>query len=513
MANEHYYTEAVWSATSPKGKSYPALAGDREVDIAIVGAGITGLTTAYTLSKAGKKVIVLDAKQVGMGTTGSSTGNLYAAIDQRLYSIESKHNKQDMQAVVDSRTAAMDLIEQLIKEFAIDCDFVRVPWYLFSTPGGDFMSQVEKERKAVAGAGLTVSGEVSAHFPYKVESVANMPYQAQFNPLKYVRGLAAALDGPNCRIFENTKVLDVQDGDPCLVKTSSGTIKAKQVIMATHSPKGIYAVHTAMQCKREYAMAVKIKGDLPLAGIYWHIQQIQQHSVRPYRSDKGNYLVVLGAPHTTGNEKHNENNFKKVEEYLRQHFEVESINYTWAAQNYRPADHLPYIGTSPTEKNTFIATGFAADGLVWGTLAAMLIRDAITGKENKWASLYDPKRFTPVASAANFIKEGAIVAGNLLKDYLFYGEASELNEVKAGEGKTIMLNDERLAAYRDEHGKLHIVSSVCPHMGCIVHFNTAEKSWDCPCHGSRFSVEGEVLEGPAYHNLAKPKDSIPDSKI
>ncbi len=507
MATEHYYTEAVWSATSTGGQTYSSLNNDIHADVAIIGGGITGLTTAYTLSKAGQRVVVLEAKRVGMGTTGSSTGNLYAAIDQRLFSVESKHNTEVMRAVAESRSAGIDLIEQLINDFSIDCDFVRVPWYLFATSGDDLLNQVDKERKAAFTAGLTVTGEVSSQFPYKVASAVNLPYQAQFNPLKYVRGLAAAIAGDNCRIYENTKVLDVTDGEPCIVKTNNGTVRARKVIMATHVPKGIYAVQTAMEYKREFAMAVRLKGDLPLGGVYWHVQKMQHYSVRPYRSEKGNYLIVLGAPHTVGNKKHTEESFKEVEQYLRQHFDVDKIEFTWAAQNYKPADHLPYIGNSPAEKNIYIATGFAADGLVWGTVAAMIFRDALTGRENKWAPYFDPKRFTPVASAGTFVKENTIVASNLVKDYLFYGEASELKEIQAGEGKTIKLNDERLAAYRDEHGKLHIVSSVCPHMGCIVHFNNAEKSWDCPCHGSRFSVEGEVLEGPAYHNLAKPKDS------
>lgn len=505
MATEHYYTQALWSATTAP-ETYPQLSGDVAVDVAIVGAGITGLSTAYHLAKAGKKVAILEALQVGMGTTGSSTGNLYAPIDERLHTIQSKHNEETMRAVAASRTAAINFIEQRVQEYTIDCEFERVPWYLFSTPDIKQASQVDKEWEAAQKVGLSVSKIAPAGFPYQVEAMTNIANQAQFNPLKYVQGFAAAITNEAngaCQLFENTKVMQVEDGEPCVVHTNRGKITAKQVVMATHSPKGIYAVHTAMEPYREYALAVRLKGDLPAGGVYWHVQQRQQYSVRPYSNGEGNFLLVLGESHKVGHQAHSEESFKKIEAYLRANFEVDSIEYTWAAQNYKPVDNLPYIGTSPMEKHTYIATGFAADGLVYGTLAGMIISDAILGKENQWAKIYDPKRFTPVASAPNFIKESVDVATHLVKDYLFYGDVKELQEVKSGEGKTIKLNGERLAAYRDEQGQLHLVSSVCTHMGCIVHWNNGEKSWDCPCHGSRFSVDGEVLEGPAYHNLKK----------
>lgn len=504
MPTEHDYTQAIWSATT-EPKTYPQLTGDLEVDIAVVGAGITGLSTAYAMAKAGKTVAVLEAKQVGMGTTGSSTGNLYAPIDERLHSIKTKHGEDTMREVASSRMAAIDFIEQRVQEFNIDCEFVRVPWMLFSTPGKDLTNQVEKERKAAEKAGLQVSSLAPADFPYPVESIANIANQAQFNPLKYVQGLAAAIAGDRCHIFENTRVTKVEEGEPCVVYTRQGKVRAQQVVMATHSPKGIYGVHTAMEPYREYALAAKLKGDLPPAGVYWHMQQIQHNSVRPYSNGEGNFLLVLGEPHKVGNNEHNEESFKKIEAYLRTHFEVDNIVYTWAAQNYKPADNLPFIGSSPLEKNIFIATGFAADGLVYGTLAAMIISDIAQGKENSWAKIYDPKRFTPVASAPKFMKENVDVAMHLVKDYLFKDSKKELQEVKAGEGKVLSLDKKRLAAYRDEQGKLHLVSAVCTHMGCIVHWNSAEKSWDCPCHGSRFSVDGEVLEGPAYQDLARQR--------
>lgn len=505
MATEHLATKAVWS-TDSGSTNYQPLSGDIEVDVAIVGAGITGLSTACNLLKAGKRVAVLEALQVGHGTTGSSTGNLYAPIDERLFSVESKHDEATMRELAASRLAAIDFIEQCVEEFSLNCEFQRVPWYLFTTPATKHEnSQVLKEYQAAEKIGLMATNIRPADFPFTTEVITCIAGQAQFNPLAYVQQLAAAISGPNCQIFEKTQVLNVEDDDPCVVQTNRGRVRARQVIMATHSPKGIYAVHTAMEVYREYAMAVRLNGVLPAPGVYWHVQASSQYSIRPFSAPHGNYLLVLGQPHKVGEKTDNQKCFNKLEAYVRKHFDVERIEYTWAAQNYRPADNLPYIGTSPTQENVYIATGFAADGLVWGTLAGMILSDAISGKDNLWARLYDPKRFTPMASAQGFLKENMTVASHLIKDYLSYGEVDEVKQIAPGEGKTLKLDGERVAAYRDETGELHLVSAICTHMGCILHWNHGERSWDCPCHGSRFAVDGEVLEGPAYQNLSRPK--------
>lgn len=506
MATEHYYSQALWSATI-EAKIYPPLTNDIEVDVAIIGGGITGISTAYKLIREGRKVAVLEAKRVGMGTTGSSTGNLYAPMGL-LHKIASKHNEETMKSVSGSRAAAVNFIEQRIKEFNINCEFERVPWHFFTTQDDTSQSsQIEKELEAAKAAGLAATNLPPAGFPFQVSTIAQVADQAQFDPLRYVQQLAAAIAGENCQIFEQTKVLDVEDKQPCIVHTTHGKLKAKKVVKATHSPIGRYAVHTAMEVHREYALAVRLKGALPAKGIYWHMKGKQLYSIRPYSNEQGNFLIVLDASQLLGHQEHTEESFKKVDEYLRAHFEVDRIEFSWAAQNYKPADYIPYIGTSPMEDHTFIATGFSADGLVYGTLASMIISDAIVGKENPWAKVYDPKRFTPAASAKRFLKENVHVAEHMVKDYLVKGHEKEFEAVKAGEGKIVEMNGKKLAAYRDEQGQLQVVSAVCTHLGCIVHWNNGEKSWDCPCHGSRFSVEGEVLEGPAIQDLSKNNDT------
>lgn len=503
MATENFYTEALWSGTA-KPEVFPELSKDIEVDVAIVGGGITGISTAYNLAKAGKKVAVLEAKQVGMGTTGSATGNLYATINEHLYKVGSKHNEEIMKAVATSRSAAVDFIEQRVQEFNIDCEFKRVPWYLFTTKAGSpHIQQVKEELKAAEKAGLSANDVVPVGFPYQASSITHVKNQAQFNPLRYVQQLAAATAGENCSIYEKTKVVEIEDGDPCIIHTTQGKVRAKKVVQATHTPKGIYAVHTAMEIYREHAFAVRLKGNLPPDGVYWHLEEKELYSIRPYKNEQGNFLIVLDASHKTGHVEDTGESFKKVEEYMRAHFDVDKIEFAWAAQNYKPADSIPYIGTSPTEDNIYIATGFGPDGLTYGTLSSLIISDLILGKENQWAKTYDPKRFTPAASFKRFTKENIDVATHFIKDYFLTKDEEKLEEIKAGEGKVVKLNNKKVAAFRDEKGQLHAVTAICTHMMCVVHWNNGEKSWDCPCHGSRFSVDGEVLEGPAIMNLRK----------
>lgn len=507
MADQHFTNKPVWQTKEHK-KEFPSLNNDLRVDVAIVGGGITGITAAYELSKAGKKVVVLEAREVGKGTSGTSTGNLYVSIGEHLFSIKEKHSEETLQKVAQSRQMAIDYIQARIKEYSIECEFKRVPFHLFTTQSSKSQSNIiQKEQKAAQQAGFGIKTSSSPQFPYQVDEIMTLENQAQFNPLSYVKRLAVATESENCLIYENTQVLDVEDGEPCIIKTDKATVTADQVIMATHSPKGIYGVHTVMKPVREHVLAVKLKVKIPENGIYWHVIEDQHYSIRPYSVENEHFLLVLGEPYKVGHKNDTENSFKTIEKYVRTHFEVEEIAYSWAAQNYQPADILPFIGNSPLQDNVYIATGFAADGLIYGTLAASILKDCILGIKNPLIEIYSPKRFTPVASASDFIKDNADVAFNLLNDYLFYGKADALKEIKPGEGKTIKLNNERLAVYKNPDGELAIVSGICPHMGCIVHWNNGEKSWDCPCHGSRFATDGSLLEGPSYHGLAKPKKS------
>ncbi|HKK39378.1 MAG TPA: FAD-dependent oxidoreductase, partial [Cryomorphaceae bacterium] len=238
-------------------------------------------------------------------------------------------------------------------------------------------------------------------------------------------------------------------------------------------------------------------------GIFWTQQGSHHYSVRIYQEGEDYHLLCLGEPHKVGQAEDNKAHLEKIESYLRKHFDVGEIDYTWGAQHYKSADKIPYIGKMPSDDRVFVATGFSTDGLIYGTLAGMLISDLIMGIENDLEKIYDPGRTNPLSTAKRFIKENINVAGQLLKDSPFKGDVKELTDVKPGEGKLIKLDSKNYTAYRDESGKLTVTSAICPHLGCVVHWNGAEKSWDCPCHGSRFSPEGEVLEGPSFEGLKK----------
>lgn len=500
MAATHIYTEALWSSTIEKPVPMRTMTGDIETDVLIVGAGITGISTAYNLSREGLKVVVVDSGEVGMGSTGASTGNLYVP-HGKFHTILSKHGEDALKSVASARQTALNFIESRIMEYSIDCGFKRVPWYYFATKRAG-SGEIEKEYEAIKTAGVAASNSVSETFPFSIESIAVVENQAQFNPLQYVKKLAAAIENENCRIFENTRVTDIKDGDPCVVETVGGTIRAKKVVQATHTPKGIYEVHALMEVYREYAIAVRLHDKLPGEGIYWATEGKSKYSVRTYNDGNATYLIVLDDTHKTGHMEETEKSFEKLKNYISEHFQAEEISYRWAAQNYSPADYLPYIGTSPLQKNVYIATGFSADGLIYGTVASIIISNLISGKPDQWAKTFDPKRFNPLKSAKNAIRENVDVGINLIRDH-FKGNEKLLFNIQKGEGKILEVNKVRSAVYLDESNEYHIVSPVCPHLGCIVHWNNGEKSWDCPCHGSRFSVDGKLLEGPAFKDLEK----------
>lgn len=482
---------------------YGTLQENWNVDVAIVGGGITGITAGHLLAKAGKSVAVLEALQVGGGTTGFSTGNLYSIVGEQLQKVRSKFDTETMRAVVASRTAAIEQIENTVHEFAIACDFHRSPWRLLSETQDD-TSSLQKEYEACLDAGLEAYIDSAAPLPFTISAALRIENQAQFNPMQYTKALAAQAQKAGCAVFEHTPVIRIQEGSPNILYTANGTVTAGKVIHATHSPKGVKAVHALLGPYREYAIAVKLNSGNYPEGIFWTILGTSHHSIRSYTSRSGeNYLLVLGEPHKVGHKKDNEICFQNLETYIRARFDVKSVEYHWSAQNYKSADCLPYIGAINQKSGVYIATGFATDGLTYGTLAAMIISDLILGNENPWSKLYDPHRRNPLKSAGRFIKENVHVFMDYMKDMPYQAEAKRFSAIMPDEGKVVEIKGEKFAAYRDEAGELHQVSAVCTHMKCIVNWNEEEKSWDCPCHGSRFKVDGQVIEGPAIINLPK----------
>jgi glycine/D-amino acid oxidase-like deaminating enzyme/nitrite reductase/ring-hydroxylating ferredoxin subunit len=497
---------SLWKTNAP-ASDYPALTGDHEADVVIIGGGITGLTTAYLLGISGVKTILLEAMRVGGGTTGYSTGNLYVTVDENYHHIEKKFNTEKIKAIISSRTAAFNLIEEIVSSNRISCSYNKHPWYFF-TENEDDSKTIEAEFEACKRGGLEAHSDDKPPVPFKVVRSLRIDGQAQFNPMQYIKGLATVVAG-KVQLFESSPVIAIDEGEKDqlhTIRTAQGSVRAKHVIHATHTPKGVMAIQSFTAPYREYAIAVKLNSGHPPHAICWSFNRPHHFSMRAYQAEDGQeYLIALGEPHKVGQKTDNENCFRNLYQYVKDRFDAGEIAYRWSAQHYRSADSIPYIGRRDKKSNVYIATGFSTDGLVYGTLSAMIITDLIRGKKNPWEDLYDPKRHNPLKTAGDFIKENANVFVQYIKDLPHKSEVESLADVNPGEGKIIEYDDEKYGVYRDEKKKLHIVSAICNHMKCIVHWNPVEKSWDCPCHGSRFTHDGKVIEGPAIADLGKMK--------
>lgn len=490
---------ALWRV-SHSPALFPALDADLGVDVIIIGGGITGITTAARLVRAGRTVVVLEAQGIGDGTTGQSTGNLYALVGTGLYELGKKWGDDVVEQVVQSRLLAVDLIERHIIEHGLSCDFRREPWALYTIAGfPDENTQIENEYNAARSVGLDARLTNDLPLPYMIRRAVVVRNQAQFHPFLYVRQLAAAMHSAQCRICEYSPVVEI-DLDAGTVHTAMHTVRADHIVMATHTPKGFHVLQTELGPYREYAVAAPMGEKELTGGIFWSAGE-DRTSVRLAEIDGRPYVLVIGEKFKTGQNENPEASWLKLEEHLRNRFDIEAATFRWAAQQYRSADGLPYIGSSATSSSLYLATGFGADGLTWGSLAGMMIADEICGRKNPFAELYSPRRFTPMKSAKNFLKENFNVAGRYLKDYTQSADTRQLADLQKGEGGLLEIDGQRVAAFRDQFGRLHTLSPVCTHMKCIVHWNRAEHSWDCPCHGSRFRYDGSVIEGPALSPL------------
>lgn len=492
-------THSVWEASTTEER-FPALAEELKTDVVVIGGGITGVTTAMLLAKSGAEVVLLEADRLGHGTTGHSTGNLYATVDWDLSILEDKWDREIMQAVVHSRQDAVDLIELTTHTYGLRCEFVRVPFCLYAESGSNEENRrVETEYRAAINANLNARLVTHIALPFAIKKALVIEGQAQFHPLNFVRELAAHIVGDQCRIFEHSQVVTIDD-EQGLVKTDSGQVRAKHIVLATHTPKGIYAVQTEMTVHQEHAVALRLENHAYPHGIFWSAGEA--HSLRSARYRDQQLLVIVGQKHPTGYEAHAEQCVEALDSYARERFPIASRQFAWTAQQYRSADGLPYIGKSPGTTRSYIGTGFGSDGLTYGALAAMVITEDILGRESKWSDLYEPARLAPTKSVKGFAQETARVASNLLNDY-FQRYPDQLNDVPQGQGQILDIDGRKLGVYRDKSDRFALVDATCTHMGCRVNWNSLERTWDCPCHGSRFTVQGEIIEGPALNPLER----------
>lgn len=505
---------SLWAATA-RTPTFPSLSEPAHADVCIVGAGIAGLSTAYCLSAAGKSVVVLDDGPLAGGTSQLTTAHLSSAIDCRYYEIERLHGEEGARLTAGSHSAAIDRIEEIVRRESIECDFRRLDGYLFLPPNGD-RRQLEREWAAARRAELS-DVEWADHAPmgsFDTGPCLRFPRQGQFHPLNYLAGVAEAVTRRGGRIFTHSHADEVEGGAPARVRVGKHAVTADAVVVATNSPvNDLVATHTKQYPHMTYAIGAELpRGALSLA-LYWDTEN-PYHYVRLQRSTASNgngsverdVLIVGGEDHRTGRTDDTQERFGRLERWARQRFpQMGEIEFTWSGEVMETFDGLAFIGRNPLDKdNVFIVTGDCGMGMTHGVIAGMLITDLILGRENPWAKLYDPARKT-LGAAGRFARE-AINTASQYVDWVTSGDVGSVDQIARDSGAVIRQGLVKAALYRDEQGTTHARSAICPHLGCIVHWNSAVKSWDCPCHGSRFDKFGTVINGPANEDLVPIRD-------
>ena len=501
---------SLWTATARMPVCAP-LDEDVQADVCIVGAGIAGLSTAYALIHAGRSVVVLEDGPLANGMTAVTTAHLSNAIDDRFYNIERLHGELGARLTAESHTAAIHRIEAIVKKERLRCDFERVNGYLFLSPDEN-EEVLDREFQAAIQAGLigVTRNRQATEAPFDTGPCLCFPNQGQFHPLQYLAGLARAIERGGGRLYTMTHAEEVEGGSPARVIARGHTVTAHDVVVATNTPvNNRFTIHTKQAPYMTYVIGARVPaGSLPNA-LFWDTHNpyhyIRTHRVKArgrngHREGSYDVLIVGGEDHKTGQAPDADERHGRLESWARERFPMMGeIEFTWAGQVMESIDGLAFIGRNPGDDNVFIATGDSGMGMTHGTIASMVLTDLIVGRENPWAELYDPARKT-LRAAADFTRE-AINMASQYRHWTTPGDVKLVDDIPPGTGAVVRRGLKKIASYRDVQGTLHERSAVCPHLGCIVQWNPAEDTWDCPCHGSRFHKFGGVFNGPANRNL------------
>ncbi|MDQ3191422.1 MAG: FAD-dependent oxidoreductase [Bacteroidota bacterium] len=495
--------------------SYSELQKNIEVDTVIVGGGIAGVTTAYMLVKEGRTVAIVEDGYIGSGETGRTTAHIVNALDDRYFEIEKIFGQEGARLAAQSHTTAIEMIEKIVYEEAIPCDFERLNGYLFLHPS-DIEDSIEEEYRATQRAGINTKIEDRVFgIPSEKGPCLSFPNQAQFHPMKYLKGLCEVITSFGGMIFTGTHAKTIDKNG---IVTSKGfKIKAKHIVIATNSPVNNKVVlHTKQAPYRTYVIGAKVpKNTLPKALWWdtgdhdskWHTNPYHYVRLQSY-DHKYDLLIIGGEDHKTGQDDEKIiDRFQKLKNWALERFPIEEIEYKWSGQVMEPVDCLAFIGRNPLDSdNVYIVTGDSGNGMTHGTIAGILISDLINGRKNEWEEIYDPSRIH-LESTKEYIEENI----NVTKQYsdLLKGDKVQSEDfLNEGEGAIIRNGIKKLAVFKDQFGEIHAYSAICPHLKCVVHWNNDEKSFDCPCHGSRFTCYGKVVNGPANSDLDLEK--VPD---
>ena len=484
---------------------FTRLNGDETADVCVIGAGIAGLTCAYVLTREGKSVVVLDALGVGAGETGRTTAHFFPP-DERYFHISERFGFDTAAQIADSYRAATEQVASIVASEGIACEFSRLDGYLVH-PAGQWDETLEREHRVTRQLGLRVE---------RVDRVPGLPFdsgpalrfadQAQFHPLKYLAGLATAVVRTGGRLYDHSRALQIDHrGEAVLVKTEFGAVSASAVIVATNTPFNDRVVmHTKQAAYRTYVLGVRVpKGAVPPLLLWDTGDPYYYLRLAPLASDPAHELLIVGGQdHKSGQDDHPQHRYDEIEAWIRSRFaQAGEVAYRWSGEVMEPADGLAFLGRNPMDsKNVYIVTGDSGNGMTHCTAGAILITDLIMKRPSVWADVYDPAR-KPVHGVADFFSEQANTIGKYA-DWLRPADVESVAEIPVGEGATVRHGAKLFAVYRNDDGGLQTLSAACTHLGCAVHWNGAEKTWDCPCHGSRFDRDGTALHGPANASLA-----------
>lgn len=491
--------QSYWIASTNK-TDYPALNEDIKVDIAIIGGGFVGISTAYMLGKEGLKIAIIEADRILQGTTGHTTAKITSQHGLIYNKIKSKMSEEFAKQYADANESAIRMIEKIAKENNIECDYVPQSAYDFTLRDG-YVDKISDEVKVASSLGIKATYLEDIPLPFKIKAAVRFDNQAQFHPRKYLLPLAEKVARNGTLIFEQSRVVNIEDdGGYTLITNQGKKVTSNKVIIASHYPcynkHGLY--FTRIYNERSYIITIKAKEKFP-GGMYITAEE-PGRSLRYQTSEDGELILIGGEHHKTGQGEDTVKHYEALIDYANETFTVEDIPYRWSTQDCMTLDDIPYVGhfTSDTP-NLYVATGFGKWGMTNSTASSMILRDLIIDGKSPWQDVYSPSRQTIKASAKTFVVENLNVAKELIK-----GKITSLPEdidIEPDEGKLIEAEGQKAGAYRDKQGTLHVVNSTCTHMGCELCWNSAEKSWDCPCHGSRFTYEGDIIEGPAVKPL------------
>jgi glycine/D-amino acid oxidase-like deaminating enzyme/nitrite reductase/ring-hydroxylating ferredoxin subunit len=510
MHSDSGHTTSVWMDTTEVPQFQP-LTQDLRSNVCVIGAGIAGMTTAYLLARAGRAVVLIDDGPIGGGETSRTTAHLTAALDNRYFNIERMHGEEGARVAAESHMSAIHRIETIASMEDIDCDFQRVEGFLF-LGGESTRKDLERELEATHRAGITDTLLVEKiPFGFWDSGPAlRFPRQATFHPLKYLKGLARAILRDGGKIYTGVHAERIEDGEPAKVTTSGGhTIHADNVVVCTNTPINDWLIiHTKQAAYRTYVIGARVpKGSVP-HGLYWdtpnpyHYIRVQTAEDKTGHELDHDVLIVGGEDHKTGQAVDTDERFVRLEAWTRERFPmVERVDYRWSGQVIEPVDYMAYIGKNPGgDEHIWIATGDSGNGMTHGTIAGIILNELVQGRKHQWSRLYDPSR-VKLRATPEFVRQNVNVAEQY-KDWFTGSEANDISAIKPGEGAVIGRGRGKIAVYRDERGDIHRLSAVCPHLYGIVRWNDTERTWDCPCHGSRFDPYGKVVNGPAIVGLS-----------